>query len=481
MVRDMLIAYFFGSSSITDAYLSSFLIANMFILFMVTGMKDAFIPSYAQAIVENRPGAHLTNIIKGNIIIGLILSVIGIVLSPIILPLIYPNFHGEAIKVADWTSMIYYGSIVFVGINAVLEGYLDSENRFSISTFSQTIVVLSVIAGTIIFAKPVGIYAAAIGYLFGTIVSLLFKVIGFVPRTLFIRKNKIDWSEVIDFWKVFLPIGLTVAMGQVTLLIDSIFANHLGSGVMSYLNYAFRVVQFPQQIFAVTVATVVYPLLARAISKNDTDLFKKGIQDGLKLVSFILIPALIGMMYLMPNIIELLYQHGKFTHQSTIYTSQAAVFYLGQIFFFSLHMVITKAFYALKKGHLLLMVSISTIFLKIAFNFIFTPIVGYKGLALSSSLMALVYVSLCFVILHKMIDGFPLKGVIKEFVKICCASAVMYGGIALIGNLLKSMTSNLEFLIIIIIIGAILYIIFSLLFRVELMSYYLKRQVKKLH
>ncbi|MFD1735191.1 murein biosynthesis integral membrane protein MurJ [Bacillus salitolerans] len=475
MLRDMFIAYYFGTTEITDAYLSSFLAANMLILFMVTGMKDTFVPSYISAKDKGKESEHITSVFKGTFIIGLIASIIGIILSPILLPAIYPNFSDNAHDVLVWTAGIYFGTIVFVGLNAVLEGYLDAVNRFSWSVFSQTIVVLFTIGGIVILAKPVGIYGAAIGYIAGTLISLCVKYLALLPKKLITLKNKTDWEDVKRFYKVFLPIGITVAIGQVSLLIDSFFANRFGEGVLSYLNYAFRVVQFPQQIFGVTVGTVVLPILARAAAKNDNDMFKNGIEKGLSTIFYILLPSLIGMLYLMPQIIEILYERGEFNEASTLATSKVGIYYLGTILFFSLHMVITKAFYSIQKGHYILYVGLASIFFKVLFNFIFSEWFGYIGLALSSSVVAFLYVGSCFVILVNIIGGLPMRKLGLEFLKVIIATTIMYSAIYFAGNYIEVMFSSYLFTLIIIVIGVITYALASFLIKCEPLLTFIKK------
>lgn len=90
------------------------------------------------------------------------------------------------------------------------------------------------------------------------------------------------------FYKVFIPVGVTIMVGQINLTVNFFFAGSFGEGVISYLNYAFRLVSIPQAIFGVTVATIIYPLIARAISEKDEERFKSGIEKG---ITFMLIFA----------------------------------------------------------------------------------------------------------------------------------------------------------------------------------------------
>jgi putative peptidoglycan lipid II flippase len=155
MLRDLIIARYFGDSYVVDAYIAAMTIPNALILFMLTGMKDAFVPSYYKFKARGEGLSHLTNIVKGTFWICLVMSIIGVIVSPFLMKVIYPSFHSEALLIATWTAIIYFSSLVLVGVNAVYEGYFDAEKMFSFSIFSQTIVVLSTIISAILFQSKI--------------------------------------------------------------------------------------------------------------------------------------------------------------------------------------------------------------------------------------------------------------------------------------------------------------------------------------
>jgi putative peptidoglycan lipid II flippase len=128
---------------------------------------------------------HLTNIVKGTFIISLVLSILGMLLASPIVRTVYPSFgeYEQGFHIAIWTVVIYFSSIVFVGVNAVYEGYFDAKRKFSFSVFSQTSVVISTIVFALLFHDMIGILAVPVGYLVGTIISLMIKIIYRKPKT----------------------------------------------------------------------------------------------------------------------------------------------------------------------------------------------------------------------------------------------------------------------------------------------------------
>ncbi|MGY3715238.1 murein biosynthesis integral membrane protein MurJ [Sutcliffiella cohnii] len=480
MLRDVTIGYFFGSSALTDAYFAAMTIPNAIILFMLTGMKGAFLPSYFKYEEQKRGYSHLTNVVKGTFIVGVIISIIGAVLAPFIIRLFYPSFtEGPAYQVAVWTLIIYFLSVMLVGINSVYEGYFDAKKKFSFSTFSQTVVVFCTIAFMILFHRQLSIYAIPIGYLVGTIISFLIKFIYLTPKKFLYWKQKLNIKEVSAFYMIFLPVGLTIAVGQINMFVNTLFAANLGDGVVTNLNYAFRLVNIPQAIFGVVIATIIFPILAEAKSNNNNALFKRGIEKGLTYMFLFLAPAVAGMVVIMEQLVRLVYERGAFDTSATALTSEYAIFYIGSVLFYSIQAVIAKGFYTLEKGHYILRVGIISIFVNVIFNAILSKLMGPAGLALSSSIVGFVYSAITFTTLYKLMGGFNLKYVGKEYFKIIVSTAIMVGFLLLV-SLVISNFNNTIYVVVMVITGVIAYLTGLLLCRVESLKEVLKRRKKKI-
>lgn len=451
MLRDIVIANEFGAGAIVGAYNAAMTIPNTFILFLLTGMKDAFVPSYMKYDQLGRGFEHLTNIVKGTFIIGLFISLLGTSISPVIMKTLFPTFTGEIKEIAIWTSMAYFLSVFLVGINAIYEGYFDSKGKYSFSTFSQTVVVLCTIGSTAFLSSFFGGYSIATGYLIGTIISFLIKLMYFRPKNLIAWKQKVNVNELKDFYIIFIPVGLTIMVGQINLNISNFFAGKFGAEAISYLNYAFRLVSMPQAIFGVTVATLVYPIIARARNKHDINLFRAGIEKGLTIMFLFLAPTVTGMILLMEEIIQLVYQRGAFNLTATKLTTEVAYFYIGSVLFYSIQVIIAKGFYSLEKGNKIMRIGIFSILLNIVFSIIFSQWLGYKGLALSTSVVGFFYTTIAFLLLNKEVKGFALKQITSEYLRILIACIIMFTSLWS----LKPQFENLDVLLFVLINGGV--------------------------
>lgn len=329
-------------------------------------------------------------------------------------------------------------SIFLVGINAVFEGYFDAKGKYSFSTFSQTVVVLSTIGSTLFLSKLIGGYSIALGYLVGTIISFLIKFFYFGPRKFINWRQKLNIKEVNTFYLIFIPVGITIMVGQINLNISNFYAGMFGADAISYLNYAFRLVSIPQAIFGVTVATIIYPIIAKARTNNDMNLFKTGMEKGLSIMFLFLAPTVSGMMLMMEEIIQIVYQRGAFDGAATVATSEVAYYYVGSVLFYSIQVIIAKGFYTLDKGNLIMRIGILSILLNIVFNFVFSSWIGYKGLALSTSVVGFIYTFIAFFILNKHIGWLSVRKIGKEYVKIIFSCIVMIVVLWIIKHLLNN-------------------------------------------
>ena len=427
MIRDLVISGLYGDSYKADAYFAAMTIPNTIILFMLTGMKDAFLPSYYKFDAVGKGVEHLTNILKGTFWISLFVSIIGVLLTPTLIHQFYPSFemYDEGHAVAIWTASLYFISIVLVGMNAVYEGYFDAQRKFSFSTFSQTIVALTTIVFALLFHSKMGIYSVPVGYLVGTLLSFCIKIFYMKPRKFIKWRQKSNWDEIKDFYTIFFPIGLTIAVGQINQFVNVLFASRMGEGVVSNLNYAFRLVNIPQAIFGVTVATIIYPSLAKAISGRNFEQFKQGIEKGLSYMFLLVAPAVSGMIILMEPIVRMVYERGAFTSETTQITSHFALLYIGSVLFYSIQAVVAKGFYTLEKGHIFMRIGWLSIILNIISNYFLSNWIGPSGLALSASLVGMFYSMFTFLTLNRISGGFNIRILSTEYIKIIFASILM--------------------------------------------------------
>src|SRR5262245_17011414 len=199
------------------------------------------------------------------------------------------------------------------------------------------------------------------------------------------------------------PAVIAASAVQVNVLINSGFAARLGDGPVSWLNIAFRLMQLPLGIFGVAVGTVTLPLVSRTAALGDMAAFRSALAHAIRLVTLLTIPAAVGLILLAEPIISVIYQHGRFTSESTRQTAAALQFYAIGLAAYSAVKVLAPAFYALDKRYLPMMVSIFSIMINFVLNwfFMFKLGLGHRGLALAVSLVAIINFALLYLMMRK--------------------------------------------------------------------------------
>tara|TARA_B110000881_G_C18571647_1_gene515961 strand:- start:1168 stop:2001 length:834 start_codon:yes stop_codon:yes gene_type:complete len=199
------------------------------------------------------------------------------------------------------------------------------------------------------------------------------------------------------------PAIIAGGVAQINLLIDTIFASLLVTGSPTWLYVSDRLIQFPLGIFAIAIGTVLLPTLSRANQRGDLVLYKEQLRKSQRLVIFLAIPSLIGLAICSEHLISTLFQRGEFLYSDVVQASKSLVAFSFGLPFFMLMKVLVPAFFSRKDTKTPMYAAITALTLNIALNYYFAIILGYghTGLALASSIAALLSSGILFTILVK--------------------------------------------------------------------------------
>jgi putative peptidoglycan lipid II flippase len=201
-------------------------------------------------------------------------------------------------------------------------------------------------------------------------------------------------------------------------------------------------------------------------------------ERGLSTMYLFLVPTIAGMVYLMPTVVENVYQRGAFTAADTALTSEYSIYYIGSVLFYSIQIVIAKGFYTLQKGYYILRIGIISIVLNLIFNSILSKMMGAKGLALSFSLVALIYCGITAIILYRLSGGFNLKKIGMEWLKATIAMIVMLA-VLISMSALHDKLNGFVYLFIAIAVGALSYGLALILLRSQTLMNIVPRRLRR--
>lgn len=401
LVREQVMAAYFGASGVTDAFLVAYRIPNLLRdLFAEGAFSSAFVPTFVEANQKSQEDSRelmwslfwLLFFITGTIALAIA------IFAPELITIFAPAFtkDPEKFQITVNLTRIMAPFLTFVSLAALFMGALNSLKVFFIPALApasyNVMSILSMIglSGLLINMGHHPIYSLGIGAMLGGFmqaavqVPLIWKK-GFKP--LWPKKFWTERSKKIV--KLIGPGLIGFAAAQVNLLITTILATPI-VGATSWLNYSFRLFQLPVGILSVSIGNANLVHFSEAWKKGDKDAAKAQLQNSYFLSFFTVMPALVVLYCLSDEIVNLIFERGRFTRESTLMTGEALRMYALGLPFYGLYKIFVPTFYALDRQKIPVMASLLSIAFNICFCLTLTPIFGFKVLALGTTLSVFV-------------------------------------------------------------------------------------------
>ncbi len=465
LVREQVFAYYFGAGAAMDAFNIAFRIPNLLRdLFAEGALSSALVPTFLKTrqSTGEAHGWRVAGLVFWTLLgfLGLI-SVLGIVFSPELVSLYADAFRAipGKFELTVVLTQILWPFLPLVAVAAAVMGVLNAMGVFFIPAFASAIFnIVSVVAGLILvplvhlWGYP-PIVGMALGVVLGGLGQLLIQLpwlkrAGFpgmfsvfkrqsAPGTRWFREPALREMLVL-----MAPATVGVAATQINILVNSILATGLMSGSVSWLNYAFRLMQFPIGIFGVSLAGATLPEFTRRwIAATDgasavpsapasKETAVRTLERSLGWVMAVNLPATAGLIVLSVPIIQCIYQYGVFDLSDTQYAAQALMAYAGGLAFYSGVKVLAPVFYTLGEVRTVVMTSLCTVALSSALSFLLSHPFGFWGLALATAIGAVFnFLALFFVLGRRLraLGGrsWDFSTLLVSFGKSVLASAVM--------------------------------------------------------
>ncbi|MCX7974908.1 MAG: murein biosynthesis integral membrane protein MurJ [Candidatus Aminicenantes bacterium] len=442
LIREQTFAYLFGAGTATDAFIAAFRLPNLLRdLFAEGALSAAFVPVFTDHLLNKgkREAFRLANlVINGIALILALIIAIAILLTPYLVRLIAPGFSrvpGKA-ELTALLAQIMFPFLLFISLAAISMGMLNTLRYFGIPALAPVFLNLGMIlAGFFIspyFSPP--IIGMAIGVLLGGLGQWLCQL-----PTLF--KEGYRYQPIISFQdpgfrKILIlmtPAVLGLASTQINIFVNTIIASLLPEGSPSYLNYSFRLMHFPLGVFGIAVATVTLPIVSAYATKKDVTNVLATCRSSLELVAFLTLPSTLFLIIVRQPLISVLYEHGRFTYEDTIATSQALLFYAFGLFFFAATRVVAQVFYSFQDTKTPVKISFVAIATNIFLNLILMKPMSFRGLALATSLSAMVNFIVLSFVMTKKYGSINWSVWLKSVIKILIASGIMGAVLILVG------------------------------------------------
>jgi len=467
MVRDVLVAGFYGVNAVTDAFFVAFAIPNLFRAFFAEGaLSSVFVPVMSDKITRQggrEASRYLTSLILGVSLMVIIILVVVFMFPEYIVSVFMPGYRNDPSILIPAAKMlkILMPYLLFISICALLSGYLNIKNSYFIPASSTALLNIAMIIGAWIGFRHSGdIYFLCYGVFFGGLLQLagvlIFAVIkGYRP----VFSGGLD-PEAKKTFHLVLPSLASVGINQLNFMVGRVIASYLTVGSITYLYYANRLFQFPLGMFAVAVGTVTLTEISVSNSKGEYEQRDMLINKAINSIFAIMIPAAAGLIILAWPIINMIYGRMSFGSSDVASTAFALQMYSAGLLFYSLISVFSRLYYSDNDVKTPLRGAFFSFVLNIALCFVFMKPLGHAGIALASSVSALFNSVYLYANIKKY--SYPIRRDLFFVLKVAASASVMGIAVYYAGAMGLNVIANIA-------LGCFVYFGIMYMFRVNLL------------
>ena len=430
LLRESVVRYYFGTVGPINAFEVAFLVPNTIrALVADAALSSAFVPVFSELLEkgERKRAWRVASSLFWLMLLGLgALTALFIVIAPWVMRAF--GYGGVAVGLAR----VLFPIVVLLGLTGIVVGILNSYEHFSVPAIAPVFWNLAIIGGLVLgVPRADGIDAKLYVYAVSIVVATLIQLLLPVP---WLRGRDgrlhvvVDWRDpaVKRTFKLMVPITIGLGLINLNAVVGTLFAARLidKNQAPSAINAAFRLYIFPQGMFSVAVATVLFPALARLATRGDREGFRHTVALGLRQIGFLLVPASVVCAVLAEPIVRLVYQRGDFTPDQThVVAGALAAFALGLTFNGTM-LMLNRAFFSLQSNWIPTVIALANLGLNAALDAALYR-VGIWGIPLATSIANIAATAALVVLLRRRLGRFELGATSRSFALVTIASAAL--------------------------------------------------------
>ncbi len=432
-VRDIVLARLFGATPAADAFFVAFRIPSLLReLFAEGAMSSAFIPVFTEyrTMRTKQEAWELASAVFTTLLtIVTFVTVAGILTAPWLVQILAPGFHANPEKLALTTLLtrVMFPYLLFISLAALAMGILNSVRAFAAPAFSPLFLNVFIIGCALYVSPhlPEPIIGVAIGVVAGGAAQFAMQLPSLKLRGLlfgFRLEPGHPGLRRVGLLMVPLLIGLSVT--QINLTVSTILGSFFAGGP-TYLFYGMRLIQFPLGIFGVALATAILPTLSAQAARGALDELRTTLGFGLRMILFMILPAMLGLIMLRTPIVHLFFEHGTFNAHDTAETALVVLCYSVGLWAFGGVRIIVAAFYSLQDTKTPAISAAIAVAANILFSLALMSPLGTAGLALATALAAMVNGVILVAVLNRRLGGVEWEPVGRSLIRILLACVPM--------------------------------------------------------
>jgi putative peptidoglycan lipid II flippase len=458
LARDQVLAALFGAGNEMDAFIVAFRIPNLVRdLFAEGAMSSAFVPTFTRHLTLHGKGDAWrlgNNVLNALVIVTGTLVLCGIVFAE---PLV-TTFAGDYARVPGKLALtvrmtrVMLPFLTMAAIAAAAMGMLNSLHYYFVPALAPAMFNIATIASALLLVPLMPalgmprIMAIALAALIGGFgqVAIQWPVLrreGFRYQAIFDPRD----AGLKHVLMLMGPGTLGLAATQVNIFVNTLLATTQGTGAVSWLTYAFRLMYLPIGLFGVSIGTAILPAVSRHAAVDDTAGIRETLSRGLAMMLIVNVPATLGLMTLATPIVRLLFERGLFLPADTEATAAAVRLYACGLVGYSAARIASPTFYALGRSRVPVLVSAATIGINVVLSVTLVRVLGFSGLALSTSVAALANGIVLVWLLSKHLGGLEGRLLAVVLIKVGLAAAAMAASVVAIDGVMGRLAPGGQF------------------------------------
>jgi putative peptidoglycan lipid II flippase len=434
LVREIVAASYFGIKGPMSAFTIAFQVPNLVrSLFADAALQAAFVPVFTDQLEKKgreeafRVASALVFVIA--VVLGS-LTALFVLLAPVLMPVFAPGFDQNLTDLTVRLSQILFPIVLLLGFSGLVVGVLNSFDEFGVPALAplawNVAIILTLVLLTPAFHGQDRIYAYAIGVLIGTVVQLLLPL-PWLRRTGFRIVRSFNWRDerVIRVMKLMLPVTLGLGLINFNMSVDSIFGTLISDQAPAAIDKAFRIYMLPQGVFAVALATVIFPTLSRLVARDDQEGLRSTLSHGMRQMLFLLVPTTAALLVLSDPITQVVYQRGQFDAAQTDLVSEALFYFAFSLPFAGVNLILIRTFFSLQRPWTPTMVALANLGLNAGLDALLYKPVGIGGIPLSTAIVSLFTTIALVAVLRRLIGGVDARRTLDVALRITIAAGLL--------------------------------------------------------
>jgi putative peptidoglycan lipid II flippase len=360
LAREVVAASYFGVTGAMSAFTIAFQVPNLVrALFADSALQGAFIPVFTELLEkgERREAFRIASSLFFLIclILGALTALFVLFAEPL-MSVFAPGFDEDP-RLKDLTvnlARLMFPIVVLLALSGLVVGVLNSFEHFAVPALAPVawnLVIVATLVGLVpALPEDDEIYAYAIGILAGTVVQFALPLPWLRGRGGRFTM-RLDWHDerVRRVLKLMLPVTIALGLINLSLLINSLFGTLVSDQAPAAIDKAFRIYQLPQGLFSISIATILFPTLARFAARGARDDLRRTMGNGVRQILLLLIPSAVLMAVLAEPITRLVYERGAFGPEATDLTSTAMLWWSISLPFQGVSLLFSRTFFSLQR------------------------------------------------------------------------------------------------------------------------------------